>query len=249
MEPQTSSHRLNSIATLWSVVFRANEGTGEASRAAQLKILDRYSGAIRRYLLGCLRDEDAAQELYQEFALRLVQGKLDGVNPDRGRFRDFVKGVLCHLVINYHKRKQRLPQALGSQEPEISVEAPSHSELDEQFLVSWRDDLLARSWAALSRIDRQSGQPFYTVLRFRAAHPDLSSGQMADQLSGQMGKPLTAAAVRQILHRARERFAGLLLDEVAQALDQPTVEQLEQELLELGLFEHCRSALLRRSER
>jgi RNA polymerase sigma-70 factor (ECF subfamily) len=68
---------------------------------------------------------------------------------------------------------------------------------------------------------------------------------MAEQLSPQLGKPLTAAGVRQMLHRARDRFAGLLLDEVAHSLDQPSVEDIEQELLELGLLEHCRPALRR----
>jgi RNA polymerase sigma-70 factor (ECF subfamily) len=245
MEPQTSSQRLSSVSTLWSVVLQANEGPAATIRAAQQKLLERYGGAIRRYLLGALRDEDAAEELFQEFALCLLQGKLGGVDPDRGRFRDFVKGVLCHLVTKYHKRRQRRPQPLGSHEPVVAGAAPTYSGLDDQFLASWRDDLLTRSWSALSQSENETGQPFYTVLRFRAEHPDLSSGQMAQQLSTDLGKPLTAPAVRQMLHRARARFAGLLLEEVTHSLDQPTDEQLEQELLELGLLEHCRPALVR----
>jgi RNA polymerase sigma-70 factor (ECF subfamily) len=70
---------------------------------------------------------------------------------------------------------------------------------------------------------------------------------MAAQLSTELGKPLTAAGVRQLLHRARERFADLLLEEVAQSLAEPSPERLEQELLELGLLEYCRPALQRRA--
>ena len=246
MDSPMSSHRLSSLTTLWSVVCQANQEGDVAARVAQQHLLDRYGGAIRRYLLAAVRDEDAAEELFQEFALSLVQGKLGGVDPNRGRFRDFVKGVLCHQVAKYHKRKQRVGQPLGSQQPEVAVYAPSLSELDHTFVASWRDDLLARCWASLSAIEQQTGQPFYTVLRFRAEHPDLSSAQMAEQLGEQIGKSLNAPAVRQILHRARDKFAHLLLDEVAQALAQPTREQLEQELLELGLLEHCRAALQQR---
>jgi RNA polymerase sigma-70 factor (ECF subfamily) len=61
-----------------------------------------------------------------------------------------------------------------------------------------------------------------------------------------LGKPLTAAGVRQTLHRAREHFADLLLDELVQALAEPTEADLEDELTELGLLEHCRPALERR---
>jgi hypothetical protein len=51
--------------------------------------------------------------------------------------------------------------------------------------------------------------------------------------------------VRQALHRAREKFADLLLDEVAQTLDAPTTEQLEEEVLTLGLHIYCQPALQR----
>jgi hypothetical protein len=50
------------------------------------------------------------------------------------------------------------------------------------------------------------------------------------------------------LHRAREKFAVLLLDEVRNSLESQDPEQLEQELLELRLFEYCRPALARRSD-
>jgi RNA polymerase sigma-70 factor (ECF subfamily) len=241
-----SDQRLSSLSTLWSVVRQANQGPAEATRAAQQRLLDLYGGAIRRYLLGALHDEEAAEELFQEFTLCLLQGNLAGADPNRGRFRDFVKGVLAHLIARHHKRGHRRPQTFGSDLPEPAVPPPSHSELDEQFLKSWRDELLARCWADLSGIEQRTGQPFYTVLRFRAEHPDLSSARMAAELSTTLGKPLTAASVRQTLHRARERFADLLLEEVLQSLHEPNPEDLEQELLELGLHEHCRPALRRR---
>ncbi|HEY7157770.1 MAG TPA: hypothetical protein VH575_27685, partial [Gemmataceae bacterium] len=91
-----------------------------------------------------------------------------------------------------------------------------------------------------------NNQYFHAVLRFRADHPEIHSHEMAEQLSALLGKPLTAAGVRKVLERARARFADLLLDEIAQTLTNPTPDQLEEELVDLHLLEHCRSALERR---
>src|SRR5439155_6633834 len=97
--------------------------------------------------------------------------------------------------------------------------------------------LLSRCWAGLQEIERQTGQPFHTTLRFRAEHTDLPSPRIAEELSVRLEKPLTAAGVRQTLHRARDKFADLLLDAVTQSMDVSSAEQLEQELIDLGLLE------------
>jgi RNA polymerase sigma-70 factor (ECF subfamily) len=246
MDEPNIGQRLNSITTLWTLVCKANEGPTAAMKSAQEQLFERYQGAIRRYLLGAVRDEDAADELLQEFAYRFLHGDLRGADRERGRFRDFVKGVLYHLIADYHNRQKKRPRLLASDQPEPAAYEPSLLDMDREFLRNWRDDLLARSWAALEQIEKDSGHLYYTVLRFRAQQPDLSSSDMAEKLSAQLGKPLTAAGVRQTLHRAREKYADLLLDEVAHSLDKPTVEQIEQELDDLGLLEHCRPALSRR---
>ena len=74
----------------------------------------------------------------------------------------------------------------------------------------------------------------------------MPSPEMANRLSVTLGKPINAAAVRQMLHRAREKFADLLLEQVAHSLDDPNPEQLGQELEDLGLIDHVRPALERR---
>ena len=235
--------RLSRIDTLWTVVCQAKDPDG-AVRAAQQRLLERYGGAVRRYLLAATRDPDAADELGQEFALRFLRGGLRGATQERGRFRDYLKGVLIHLVANHHHSgKKRLVQhAAGHPEPADD----SAADQEKVFLVGWRDELLARAWAALEEQERASGQPFHTVLRFRAEHPDAASQAMAERLQETLGKPLTPAGVRQTLHRARDRFADLLLDEIAAGLRHPTTADLEEELTELGLLEYCRPALGRR---
>lgn len=51
-----------------------------------------------------------------------------------------------------------------------------------------------------------------------------------------------------LIHRAREMFAERLLDLVLDSLDGGSLEETEQELIELDLLEYCRSALCRRQE-
>ncbi len=111
-------------------------------------------------------------------------------------------------------------------EPAVNDPEP---DLDSNFLTSWREELLAHSWAALQEAETKTGQPVFSVLRSTGAeHPKLRSEGMAAGLSEQLGRPLTAANVRQLLHRARERFADIVLEEVLHSLDQPTTLMLEQ---------------------
>lgn len=194
-----------------------------------------------------LRDPALAEDLAQEFACRFLRGDLSGADRQRGRFRDFVKGVLFHLVADHHNKKRRLPGQIPSDAPEPGEECSIAAARDEAFRLSWRDDLLARTWNTLRQQEERTGQLYYTVLRFRADHPDLRSEAMAERLSEQLGKPLNAPAVRKTLERARDRFAELLLEEIAQAIEDPRREALEEELADLGLLEHCRPALERRS--
>jgi RNA polymerase sigma-70 factor (ECF subfamily) len=245
MRPENPGHRLSRISTLWSVVRRAHQGASEAAGSARRRLLDRYGGAVRRYLRRLLHDESAADDLFQEFALRLLQGDLRGADPRRGRFRDFVKGTLFHLTADHRKQRQKWPGPLPT--GTAAVADPAGVSPDDPFADSWRDELLARAWAALAEADTRTGQPFFAVLRFRADHPELRSPRMAEQLSARLGRPLTPAGVRQLLHRAREKFAEYLLDEVTQALESPTPEGIEQELVELGLLDYCRPALERQA--
>jgi RNA polymerase sigma-70 factor (ECF subfamily) len=237
--------RLSLIPTLWSLVGRAHQGPAEAVISARQQLLERYRGAVYRYLRKVLHDPDAADEVFQEFALQLVNGDLRGANPQRGRFRNFVRGTLFHLIADYRKQRWQWPGPLPADGAALADEAVGAAS-DRQFVDSWCDELLARAWAALAEIEARTGQPFYAVLRFRADHPEMRSPRLAEQLSACLGKPLTAAGVRQTLHRARQKFADHLLDEVTQSLDNPTAEQLEEELLELGLLDYCRPALGRR---
>jgi RNA polymerase sigma-70 factor (ECF subfamily) len=246
MEQESQDQHLSRISTLWSVVCHAKGGPAEAVTDAQAELMRRYRGAVYRYLLGALREPEAADELTQEFALRFLRGDCRQADPQRGRFRDFVKGVLFHLIVDYHRRKRVQPQRLADNTAEPAAADPSPGDVfDRRFRDSWREELLARAWTALANIQNETGQPFHAVLRFRVEHPDLRSQQMAEQLSTQLKNRVSADWVRQTLHRGRDKFADLLLAEVADTLPNPTAQDLQNELSDLGLLTYCEPALKR----
>jgi RNA polymerase sigma-70 factor (ECF subfamily) len=233
--------RLSRLETYWTILGRGQGESAEAVAAKQ-QLLERYMTAVRRYLVGALRDVEVADELSQEFAVRFMRGDLHRADPARGRFRDFVKGVLFHLIADHYRRQKRTPVGL----PDGSIldgQAADPAADDRQFVESWRGELLDRAWVALQKLEAETGQRYYTVLQHRAQQPEQRSAEMSDALSVQLGKPVNAAWVRQTLHRAREKFADLLVQEVWQTLREPSVDQLEDELLAIDLLEYCRPAL------
>jgi RNA polymerase sigma-70 factor (ECF subfamily) len=243
MVVESPDRPLSRITTLWTLVCEAHGESAEAAAAARQALLQRYGKAVHRYLLGALRDPDAADELSQEFALRFLRGGLGGANPQRGHFRNYVKGTLFHLIADYHRRKQRDPQRLPANGPEPAAPARPPDDPDRSFLESWRDQLLHDAWEVLALYQRETGKPFHDVLRYRAEHREVRSAQMAEQLSRQFGRAVSAAWVRQTLHRARDKFADLLLREVEATLQNPSAEAVEQELIDLDLLTYCKPAL------
>ena len=231
--------RLDMISTHWTMFDRAHHATDEAAATARANLLARYGGAVRRYLLGAVHDPDTADDLFQEFAYRFLHGDYRGASPERGRFRSFLKGVIAHLVADFCNRRKR--QAPGLPEDLPDPVATSTSDDDRLFLESWRDELLVKTWESLAEVEARTGQGFHTVLRCRVDHPNLRSPELAEQVGKRLDRPMTAAAVRQLLHRAREKFGELLRQHVTASLSTDDPEDVDRELSDLGLLHYLRS--------
>jgi RNA polymerase sigma-70 factor (ECF subfamily) len=245
MNQTDKEQNLNHISTLWTVVRDAHDGSAEAANLALATLVDRYSGAVRRYLLGALHDPHAADDLAQEFSLRMVRGDLRHADPRRGRFRDLVKTVLFHLIVDHQRKQRTAPQPLPADECGPGQADDTLLMSDEKFIDSWRQQLLAQAWIGLEKWDRQHGSCYFAVLRCRAENRELSSAELAEKLRKVLGKTVTADWVRQTLHRARDQFAQLLLDELSHSLADPTRELLAEELADLRLLAYCQDALQR----
>jgi RNA polymerase sigma-70 factor (ECF subfamily) len=224
--------RLNQIATRWTLVNQACVG-GTMAVSARNELLDRYCGAAWRYLHALARNESIAEDLFQEFALRLIRGDFRRAESQRGRFRDYLKAVLINLVKDHFRRSQRSPLPLPADLADPS--APFDAEPGDAFLDSWRDELLQRVWTVLE----ERHEVLHAVLRVHAAHPEASAGEKAELLSRRTGEASTPNHFRVMLHRARRKFAMLLRQEVAVTLGDPSEEELQAELRQLRLLRYC----------
>ncbi len=203
----------------------------------------RYYGAAFRYFLGILRDLDEATELTQAFAERFLRGDFKRHDPERGRFRDFLKKSLRHMVIDHwRKKKGHAETAPLPSDQMVSADWPGFQD-EETLLRACQEDVLARTWEALAREDKKGDTTLHTILKFKIAHPDMRTRAMAKQLGPMLKKPMSDDSLRQALHRARSRFAELLLEEVAVLLGTRDRQKLEDELVDLKLLDYCRSGL------
>jgi RNA polymerase sigma-70 factor (ECF subfamily) len=285
MEPQQPSRRLSCISTSWSAVFQANHGHGPAPTSAQRLVLLRYYQPIYRYLRAMVRDEDAAEELTHEFAVRFLRGDFKRADPSRGRFRDLVKRALRHLAIDHWRRRrledERVPLAEdwqvtpaeadwrrgapprrgGAASGQGTAEGDWHhrppprrrpaapdldsAEADRTFLEGWRGEILDQAWEELARFQEQTGHPYHTVLRLRTEYPEERSAGLTRLAGDRLGRPLSEASFRQLVHRSREKFADFLVAAVARTLAATDADAVEQELIELELLPCCRRAVAR----
>jgi RNA polymerase sigma-70 factor (ECF subfamily) len=245
--PEDLQARLSSIESHWTLLFKAHNNNTDLRMEAQKQLLLRYYGAVYRYLLGIVRDPQVAEDLTQDFAVRFLRGEFHRADPGRGRFRDFLKAALRNLAHDYWRKQGKAPQSMDeARAGPPATDSTADNSFDRQFLEKWREELLSRTWEGLAAVEAGTGHPYLTVLQRRTQEPDVRSAQIAEQLSSQLNKPFTEVAVRQLLHRAREMFADLLVEEVVQSIETRDLEKLEQELVDLDLLEYCQSALKRR---
>lgn len=247
-EDEVVQSRLSRISTVWTMLASAHEGSKTEAATARLAFVQRYQRAVYRYLLAAARDVDAADDLFQELVLRFVRGDFQHADPEKGRFRDYLKTTLSHLVVDYHRQQQRLPAIRGDVHAMADQTPANEREFEAEFWDNWRNELLDRAWEKLEHAEQTSGTLSYTVLRYRSEHPDENSSDIALQLTidRNLQPGLTPENVRKLLQRARQQFADHLLDEVAGSLQQPAIDEIEQELIELDLLRFCRGAVRRR---
>jgi RNA polymerase sigma factor (sigma-70 family) len=238
-DPQLSL-RLERIETQWSLIKRAHGSHAPTAAEARQTLVLRYSSAIRRYVGAMTGNQEDSHEIAQDVIVKLLQGDFAGADVERGRFRDLLKTAIRNMVRNFWSRQQRRRPA----ELDLDQVSDEPTGQVDPWLDGWRKNVLELTWSALENYEREhEGRIPYTILQLRSKFPTASSQQLADHLSQRLGRPVEAPAVRQQLRRARLRFADLLVREVAEGLDQPTPDRIQEELVNLGLFEYVKDLL------
>jgi DNA-directed RNA polymerase specialized sigma24 family protein len=223
--------RLENVQTRWSLLRHAGKGGGSATELRNALVL-RYVVPIRAYIAAIVQDEVAADEIAQDAVVRLLQGDFAGADPERGRFRDLLKTALRNMVRNHWKKARvRKSSALDFDVSE------DDSGADDPWVLQWRQHLLNIAWADLRQIEESDASRCpCSVLKVRVERPDADSTELAEALGQVLGREIKAAAYRQQLKRARQRFAETLLGELRDGLDDPSPERIHDEVIALGLY-------------
>jgi DNA-directed RNA polymerase specialized sigma24 family protein len=237
-----SNERLDAIDTRWSLVRRAHaDGEPAAAEQARGVLVMHYASAIRRYVGGILQDPDNTDEVAQDVIVRLLKGDFARADADRGRFRDFLKAAVRNMVRNHWaKQNRRRPAPVDLDR----LADDSDARTEAAWLGAWQTNVLDHAWADLKQFERANpSNPAYTLLKWRTEFPDETSDQLAARLTEKLGTFVRPANARQMLHRARQRFADLLINEIKLGLDDESPAQVEEELAALGLLEYLRASL------
>ncbi len=218
---------LNRISTRWTAV---NNPT---------LFVRRYGRAIRKYIATLIRDPNDAEEVEQDFMLRMVQKGFHTADSNKGKFRYYLITIVRNAAMQWLCRRNQMPMsAEGMELVPASVEA--HTE----WTSDWRKCIMKSAWKTLDKYQkRTTGNLFCTVLRVSAQYPEVDSTTLAKKVSEMTGQHLTPEAYRKQLSRARKRFADLIVQEVARTLIEPTLEGIKDELNCLDLMKYVEGYL------
>jgi RNA polymerase sigma factor (sigma-70 family) len=234
-----SDSRLDAIDTRWSLIRQAH-AAGQDQSAARASLVLRYGSSIRRYVGALIKDPQDADEVAQEIMVRLLQGNFAGADPDRGRFRDLLRVAIRNLARDFWARqKKRQGAAL-----ELDLLPDANNEQEAAWLSAWQHSVLEHALAKLKDFEREHpASAAHTLLQWRLQFPEDASEDTAARLATKLGKAVRADAARQLLRRARRRFAEILVEETGMGLADTSPGAIEEELAALGLLEHVRDFL------
>ena len=220
--------------------MKARDGD-RVNQEEMTRFFARYQGAVLRYFRTAVRNQDVAEDLTQDFALKFIRGGFQAAHPEGGRFRDFLRVALANQLRDHHRRQQH--RRNENEYSERLVEQVVENEPAENFDINWRDELLAQTWSDLELHQQSTMQKYYTALRLKAESEGVVGSELVRLFSDRSGTATTETAFRKLLQRARRQFGELLLKNVAETLAVPTRDELMRELADLKLLVYCNDLL------
>jgi RNA polymerase sigma factor (sigma-70 family) len=206
--------------THWSVVLAAaNEATPEAATALE-QLCRTYWYPLYAYVRRRGYSPEDAQDLTQEFFLRLLRKHYLGqIDPDKGKFRSFLLAAINHFLANEWDCAKALKR--GGRLEFVSLDQGSAEQrLAEVALGHSPEQIFERCWA-ITFLETVLGKLRDEVtLAGRAGHFESLKGFLTGDkpansyaiLAGRLGT--NAAAVRKQVQRLRRRYGELLRQEI-----------------------------------
>ena len=219
--------------TRWTMVVAAGDPHRNEARSALVALCENYWYPLYAYLRRRGNAADQAQDLTQDFFIRLLEGRyLDRADPEKGRFRSFLLTSLKFFVADEedrHRAHKRgggavLPLEFSSGEDRYQRE-PAHYETPERiFERRWALTVLDRVVERLRIEFVQHGRPenFERLKVFLLGQSDAPYAALAHEMKTSEG------ALKVAIHRLRKRYRELFRQEIADTVADPA--EVESEL-------------------
>ena len=219
--------------TRWSLVVAAGDSKRKEIRSALASLCENYWYPLYAYLRRRGYSADQAQDLTQEFFIRVLEGRyLDRADPEKGRFRAFLLTSLKFFVADEEDRNRAqkrgggalLPLEASSGEERYQRE-PAHNETPERiFERRWALSVLERVVEKLRDEFVRHGrlEHFERLKVFLLGHSDAPYAALAREMNTSEG------ALKVVIHRLRKRYRELFRQEIADTVANPA--EVESEL-------------------
>jgi RNA polymerase sigma-70 factor (ECF subfamily) len=217
--------------TRWTQLAAATLNGSDAGRAALSELCETYWEPVRRFIVSRGWPRDEAEDLAQSFFLfAMERGVLRQADPDRGRFRSFLLGVLNHFLLAERDRRRAQKRGGGRVAGPLddALAVGDGSEPPER--VFDREWALAAMRAALQRvaaecIARRGEAGFQVIGRFLGAAGD---GREASYEACARELGTTPGALRTDVFHWRGKLREALRAEVRRTVTAP--HELDEEL-------------------
>lgn len=235
--PESASFNQGPVfaTTHWSVVLAAGQTGSEAQAAALEKLCLAYWYPLYAYVRRRGHGPDDAQDLTQEFFLRLIEKNwLNRVSSEGGKFRSYMLTMVKGFLANAHDRAQAAKRGGGQILVPLDVDEAEQRFAHEPATTETPENIFERRWAlavldeALNRL-RAAAEAAGKLGQFERLHPFLSREPVAgeyDQLAPALG--MSAGALGVAVHRLRQKYRETLRETVADTLADPA--QVDEEM-------------------